>query len=49
MAMKRRQRLSKMALYVHVPREGKEKGRTSRKELYHADARSGVDKLQSKL
>jgi hypothetical protein len=38
-----------MALYVHVPREGKEKGRTIRKELYHADARSGVDKLQSKL
>jgi hypothetical protein len=38
-----------MALYVHVPREGKEMGRTIRKELYHTDARSGVNKLQSKL
>ena len=49
MAMKGRQWLSKMALYVYVPRKGKEKGRTIRKELYHTDARSGVDKLQSKL
>ena len=29
--------------------QGKEKGRTIRKELYHADARSGVYKPQSKL
>jgi hypothetical protein len=38
-----------MALYVHEPRKGKEKGRTIRKDFYYTDARNGVDKLQSKL
>jgi len=49
MAMKGRQWLSKMALYAHEQRKGKEKGRTIRKDFYYADARNGIDKRQSKL